>query len=266
MHRHPRTILAATMLVIASTLLAGCPVNNPSAGGKQPTPVLVGLRVPGATLGSFVPAFPAPPMPPPFKVLPVTDGIVQVLFNAPTGSVFSVSARVAGATSNGTPLAESTHFQAGAGGFNVISVDASSVYTMEVQLPLILTAPPTAIPADILVVNRSLRTDMTDSDPMVVSLLPMLSTVTVVVNGAGHVISSPPGIKCGISPLGHVMAPCSFDFPPGTVTLEPNSRDNRVDHFDGWTSGCPGPPDSSCILTVDGIHNPPPLTARFSGP
>jgi hypothetical protein len=250
MHGRRRTILAAVMSAIALTLLTGCP--NPPAGGKQPTPVFVGVSVPGATLTTQ-----------PVKVLPVRNGIMRLLFTAPVGSVFRVSARFA-PNSYLMPLAENAPASPGAGFFNVIGVDSNSVFTLQVQLPAILT-PPAPVPADILVINHSLRTDVTDSDPMIVNLLPARSTVTVVVNGPGHVISSPPGLYCGTSSLGHPLSPCSFNFPPGIVTLEPNSVDNRVDHFDGWTSGCPGPPDSSCILTVDGLHSVSPIHAQFSG-
>jgi hypothetical protein len=157
-------------------------------------------------------------------------------------------------------------------------------YVMQVQLPASLTTPipnlGKAVGVDILVVNKSLRTDTTDSDPMIVSLGAAFSTVTVMVNGAGHIqsiwtppvgipgqtTSASPGILCGISSLGRNLTTCTFDFPPGTLTLAPNSRDNSVDHFDGWSSGCPTDPTQSCILTLDGLNNPPPLTAGFSGP
>ena len=64
--------------------------------------------------------------------------------------------------------------------------------------------------------------------------------------------------------MGNPMHPCNFDFPPGTVKLEPNSEDNRVNHFDGWTSGCPAlASDGSCLVSVDGVHNPGAVTAAF---
>jgi hypothetical protein len=214
-------------------------------------------------------------MAPSFTVLPANRNMVRIHLLAPTGSVFKVTVRATGASTEPS-LAEGTPAQSGAGFFSAsqdvtINPTNPAAFTMLVQLPAAL-APTPPIPLEILVVNRSLRTDVTDSDPMIVSLaatpvpppVTTMSTVTVVVNGPGHVVSNPPGIACGTSSLGNPMQPCSFNFSPGTVKLEPNSVDNRVNHFDGWISGCPAlAGDGSCLVSVDGVHNPGAVTAAF---
>lgn len=274
-----RRSILVTLLAFCSSLLAGCPGNNPPTPGKLQTPIFEALNVPGATHNSFVPSATTVQ---PLKVLPVRDGVVQIKFSAPFGMVFSVSARATG-SSTSVQLPQDTPSGAGGGFFKNVSETATrpADYVIQVQLPDFLTLPapfpgkPNGV--DILVVNSSVRTDQTDSDPMIVSLAPAFSTVTLTVNGPGHVqsqfsipgqptINAPPGILCGISSLGHNLLTCTFDFPPGTLTLAPNSRDNQVDHFDGWASGCPTDPHLSCVLTIDGINNPAPLTAVFSGP
>ena len=105
---------------------------------------------------------------------------------------------------------------------------------------------------DILVVDHSVTGDATDSAPMTVSLRQRkVFTVTVTVQGSGHVTSNPPGITCGTDYNNHPLTDCTHEFGPGPVTLLPNSNDPSTTHFVGWSGNC-APNMQNCILPLDG--------------
>ena len=68
-------------------------------------------------------------------------------------------------------------------------------------------------------------------------------TVTVTVEGSGHVSSDPAGIDCGEA--------CTAAFPSGTrVVLTPSPGPGFV--FDGWRGSCEGP--GTCTVVTDAPH------------
>jgi uncharacterized repeat protein (TIGR02543 family) len=72
-------------------------------------------------------------------------------------------------------------------------------------------------------------------------------------SGSGAVISSPPGITCGVD--------CTEDYVTGTtVTLQAFVDGNSK--FVGWTGACSGT-DPVCAITMDSAHS---VTAEFEGP
>jgi hypothetical protein len=121
---------------------------------------------------------------------------------------------------------------------------------MQVGAPSTLTDPGNY---DVLVVHQSLRTDTADSPPMVVALRQRkIWTVTVSVDGPGHVTSNPAGIQCGTSSSGRALTDCSYEFGPGTVALQPGSNDPPNTRFVGWSGNCPGSVQT-CSLTLNGM-------------
>src|SRR3954463_23723 len=67
--------------------------------------------------------------------------------------------------------------------------------------------------------------------------------LTVIVEGSGRVVSSPPGIDCD-------SATCSSDFPDGTtVSLASSASANSS--FAGWGGGCSGPGTCAIALRAD---------------
>src|SRR5207342_110463 len=98
--------------------------------------------------------------------------------------------------------------------------------------------------------------------PMVVPLRQRkVYTVTVMVSGSGHVQSSPGGILCGTAPSWAALTECSYEFGPGSVTLNPNSNDNLATSFKGWEGNCAG--RNPCSVTLDGTA-PVGATATFA--
>ncbi len=118
---------------------------------------------------------------------------MRVNFYAPVGSGFGVSLRDLSGTSVAT-LTENTGTPAPpeAGYFQIFDVRPSgsqAIYGMYVRAPLSLMDPANY---DIVVVDRSVHSDQTDSNPMVVVLRHRpVFTVTVEVIGCGHVTSNP---------------------------------------------------------------------------
>ncbi|NOT43539.1 MAG: hypothetical protein HOP14_02915 [Acidobacteria bacterium] len=153
-----------------------------------------------------------------------------------------------------TPLAlnSGTPAPPDAGYFQIVDVNVSSspaIYTMYARAPATLTDPANY---DVLVVNRSLRADRTDSAPMTLALRARkIFTVSVMVNGSGHVTSNPGGIQCGTSFSGAALSPCTFTFGAGTVSLLPNANDTSTTRFLGWSGNC-APGVQVCTLTLDG--------------
>ncbi len=165
LNRRSASRLALHAMVLACTTLGLASCNGGSGGGKLATPTLVIVKVPDLiTPGAWL-AVSAP-----FEVLPTKGRGVQVLFTAPVGSVFTVSLRAPNGSV--TPLTENTGTQppADAGYFQIVTVDPAQnppTYTMYVRAPQALPDP---VNIEILVVNHTLRTDSTDSDPLSVSL------------------------------------------------------------------------------------------------
>ena len=158
---------------------------------------------------------------PPAAVLPTRGRGVRVNFYAPVGGVFGVSLRdltgtsVATLTENtGTPAPpEDGYFQT----IHALQSGSQAIYRMYVRAPSSLMDPANY---DIEVVDRSVRSDQSNSKPMVVPLRNRpVYTVTVEVIGSGHVTSSPGGIECGTAYSGAALTRCSYEFGAGTVTL-----------------------------------------------
>lgn len=243
-------ILAMLCFALAAFLSAGCPTHNsPSTPlGPLPTPTFAQLQIPSQANGwvSYSPTSPSA------DVLPVKGRGVRVLFYSAVGGTFGVSLRALDGTS--IPLTENHQGSSPpteAGYFQIIDVNTAlnpPLYMMYVRAPLTLADPANY---DILVVNRSLRTDATDSAPMVVKLRQRkVFTVTVVVQGDGHVTSNPPGIQCGTTSNGRTLSDCSYDFGPGNVSLAPGSN-NPNTRFKGWSGNC-APSVQVCNLTLTG--------------
>lgn len=242
----PRLVQHAMVLACMTLGFASCNGSG-GGGGKLATPSLVIVKVPDLIApGAWL------PVSTPFEVLPTKGRGVQVLFTAPVGSVFTVSLRAPNGSV--TPLTENTGTQppADAGYFQIVTVDPAQnppTYTMYVRAPQALADP---VNFEILIVNHTLRTDSTDSDPMSVSLRKKkIFTVTVTVNGSGHVTSTPQGIQCGTSPSGHALTDCTHDFGPGPVSLAPNSNDPATTHFVGWAGNC-APSQQVCNFALAG--------------
>jgi hypothetical protein len=178
------------------------------------------------------------------------------------GSTFDVSLRALDGTVTGLTESRGTPPPSEAGYFEVINVNAAlnpPAYAMHVRAPQSLADPANY---DILVVNKSLRTDVTDSGPMVVPLRQRkVFTVFVSVVGNGHVTSNPPGIQCGTSSLGRPLTDCRYEFGPGLVRLNPDSNDLDTTRFDEWSGNC-APGVQVCEFTLDGTA-PVSATATF---
>jgi hypothetical protein len=228
-------------------MVAGCG-NQPPRSGALPTPTFGELEIPNPAGGWMTFSTSSPPP----EVLPTKGRAVRIWFYAPVGSTFDVSLRALDGTrtmladSRGNPMPPE------AGYFEVVSVNAAlnpPAYTMYVRAPLSLTDPANY---DILVVNKSLRTDVTDSPPMVVALRQKkVFTVIVSVSGNGHVTSNPSGIECGTSPSGASLNDCTHEFGPGSVSLAPGSNDLNTTKFVGWSGNC-APNVQVCTFTLAG--------------
>jgi hypothetical protein len=189
------TVFTAALVALTVVLVAGCGPNP--GGGQLAIPTFSQLHIPDPFAAGAWRIHATSTSPPP-EVLPTRGRGVRLLFHAPGGSTFGVSLRALDGTS--TPLTENqgTPAPPEAGYFQIVNVDAKqdpAAYLMFVRAPLMLADPANF---DILVVNRSLRTDVTDSAPMVVSLRQRkVFTVTVRVQGNGRVTSTPPVSNAG---------------------------------------------------------------------
>ncbi|MDP3700720.1 MAG: hypothetical protein Q8R72_07425 [Hylemonella sp.] len=232
-------------LAAALALLTGCPSPSVPRSGALETPVFSVLEIPQVN-GGWTTYSSAAPM----EVLPTRGRNLRVWFSAPLGSTFSVGLREPDGTLTALPQSQGAPVPAEQGFFQVISVNAAvtpPLYTVQLRSPLAMTSP--AI-FNVEVVNKTLRTDVSDSAPMVVRLAQVkVFTVTVAVSGNGHVTSNPPGIECGTSPQGRPLTQCSHNFGRGQVTLNPGSNDLNTTRFDGWSGNCAG---QSCQFTLDG--------------
>jgi len=255
--------LTAFLLLAALTACGGGKTGN---GGPVATPTFILLAVPDpAGSNTWVSVTTSPPQPGPAHVLPTTGRMVRIVFSAPIGSTFAVSLRALSGAVTTLPENTGTISDPNAGYFQIVSVNPNQnppLYTMHVRAPAALPDPANY---DVLVVHKSLRTDMTDSAAMVVPLRKAEFTVTVTVVGSGHVTSNPPGITCGTAPSGSSLADCSHNFGPSlglvTVVLDPHSNDLDTTRFGGWTGDCPQNVQS-CALSLDGA-TPRAATATF---
>ncbi|MET0985952.1 MAG: hypothetical protein ABW034_11145 [Steroidobacteraceae bacterium] len=253
------TIVTMAALLFIGTLLVACKDTRPS--GPLEAPIFRQLSIPDPAGSNAWSTFSTSS--PPAEVLPTRGRGVRVAFVAPVGSTFSVALRTLDGTS--TPLTENQAAPAPpeAGYFQVISVNANlnpPLYTMYVRAPQALSDPANY---DVMVVNRSLSSDVTDSAPMVVVLRQRkVFTVTVRVEGSGHVTSNPGGIQCGTASSGTPLTTCTFAFGPGQVSLAPNSNDPNTTRFVGWTGNCP-PGVQVCDMTLTGMA-PMSATATFA--
>lgn len=244
MHTSTRllSIFALALTAMAPLALTGC--NTTPGSGQLETPSFSTLEIRTATgWSTYTPTSPAA------TVLPTRGRAVQVWFYAPLGA-FSASLR----TPDGvvTPLAESRGAQQPpeAGFYEMVRVNANTtppLHTMYIRAPLTLSDPANY---DVLIVHKSLNTNRTDSNPMVLSLRARpVFTVTVQVVGNGRVTSNPPGIQCGTAPSGQALTDCSHDFGTGTITLAPGS--GNMSRFTGWGGNC-NPSVQVCSLTLTG--------------
>jgi hypothetical protein len=249
-----RLVLAGALVVLAGAALAGCGGGG-GAVTQRPTPTFGSLEIPDPSGSNNWATYSTNS--PPAAVLPTRGRGVRVNFYAPVGSVFGVSLRDLTGTSVAT-LTENTGTPAPPedGYFQIIDEHPSgtqAIYRMYVRAPSSLMDPANY---DIEVVDRSVRSDQSDSKPMVVPLRARkVYTVTVEVIGSGHVTSSPGGIECGSAYSGAPLTHCSYEFGPGTVTLNPNSNNDPAGptaiRFKGWEGNCPAGVQS-CPVTLDG--------------
>lgn len=250
-------ILVTALAVLAIALLPAC--NTVPRSGTLPTPGFVQSQTRNAAGTWSTASLQLSPAP---AVLPARGRAVRVAFTAPVGSTFTVWLRTPDGTATPVPEKQGTPPPPEAAYFEIVSVDVSlspPVYLMYVRAPISLTDPTTYA---IEIVNRSLRTDVTDSAPLVVALGKRpVYTVTVRVVGDGHVTSNPPGIQCGTSPLGRSLTDCRYEFGPGLVRLNPNSNDLDTTRFDEWSGNC-APGVQVCEFTLDGTA-PVSATATF---
>jgi len=248
MTRLTQWIIRAQGTFIAIAFLAGC-IPSPPRAAKQETPAFSTLEIPNSSGNGWTTYSPVSPPP---EILPVKGRAVKVWFYAPLGSVFDVSLRALDGSL--TRLSENHGAQEPPenGFFQVLNVNAGvspPLYTAYVRTPLSLTDQGNY---DILVVNKSLRTDVMDSDAMALPLRARkIYMVSVQVAGAGHVTSSPAGIECGISPSGRPLTQCSHDFGAGSVTLLPGANDLTTTKFIGWGGNC-DPNTQVCSLVLNG--------------
>lgn len=244
-------IFGASCIVLACALLAGCPNNNTPSSGPLPTPIFIQFEIPdpnGANTWLVSSTISPPP-----EVLPTRGRGVRVSFSAAVGSSFSVSLRALDGSLTPLPENQGTPAPPEDGYFQIRSVDVNAappIYHLYLRAPLALGDPANF---DVLIVTRSLRTDVTDSAPLVVSLRQRkIFTVTVQVNGNGHVTSNPAGIQCGTSPSGRALTDCSYEFGPGPVSLNPGSNDLNTTKFIGWTGNC-APGVQVCTFALTGM-------------
>lgn len=162
-----RAMVRATSLALLGLLLA-CN-GTPGGGAPLPTPVLHQLHVPMGNTWHTMPYQPASPGP--FDVLPTTGGAARIDFSAPIGSVFAVSIREpAVGTITALPEGTAATAPAGTGFFEIQGVNPNTnppFYTVYVRVPATLA---NSTNYDVLVVNRSMRNDATDSAAMVIML------------------------------------------------------------------------------------------------
>jgi hypothetical protein len=261
-------LLRALAVVALVGALAACGGGGSSSGNGGPvaTPGFILLAVPDpAGSNTWVSYTTSPPQPGPAHVLPTRGREVRIAFSAPIGSTFAVALRALSGAVTTIPENTGTVADPDAGYFQIVSVDPNQnppLYTMLVRAPAALPDPDNY---DVLVVHKSLRTDMTDSAAMVVPLRKAEFTVTITVVGAGHVTSNPPGITCGTAFSGSALTDCSHNFGPSlvpvTVVLNPNSNDQDTTRFMGWSGDCPSGVQS-CPLSLDGT-TPRTATATF---
>lgn len=244
-------------LVLAGALLAACN-GMPPASTQLATPVFVELQTPDAS-GGWATTTSLTPAP---AVLPTRGRGVRVAFTAPANSQFAVALRTPDGTATPVPQNPGTPAPPEAGYFQVMSVDntrSPPLYRLYVRAPAALTDPANYA---VEIVNQSARTDVADSAPLVVGLRQRpVFTVTVRVVGPGRVVSNPAGIQCGVAPSGAPLSACTFEFPPGPVSLAPNS--NTGARFVGWSGNC-APNQQVCTFALTGTA-PVTATATFAG-
>jgi hypothetical protein len=240
----------------ALALLTGCP--NIPRSGQLEKPVLSSLEIPTAT-GSWSTYSTSVP---PSEVLPTRGRVLRLRFYAPVGSSFGITLRSPDGTETMLPQNSGAALPAENGFFEIINVNTAvnpPLYLAHIRSPLSLMDPANF---DVLVVNKSLRTDVTDSDALVVRLgQRKVFTVTVQVSGNGHVTSNPPGIQCGTSSSGAAMSPCSYEFGNGPVSLNPAANDLNTTKFISWGGNC-DPAVQVCQFTLNGMA-PINATATF---
>jgi hypothetical protein len=249
-------MLVASFAALA--LLAGCET-NPTRSGKLDKPTFSTLEIPQPSGGGWTTFSTSSP---PAEVLPTRGRAVRIWFYAPLGSAFDVALRALDGTLTSLPQNHGAPVPPEEGYYQIVSENTAlnpPLYTMYVRAPLSLADPANF---DILVVNKSLRTDVTDSDPMVEPLRHRkVFTVTVQVVGNGHVTSNPPGIQCGTTSSGMALTDCSHEFGPGQVNLNPGSNDLNTTKFSAWSGNCEAGVQV-CQLTLDGMA-PAAATATF---
>jgi hypothetical protein len=249
----------AAFTALAAIFLAGCGP-WPKGGGQLATPTFSVLEIPDPSGSNNWTTFSTSS--PPTEVLPTRGRAVRVWFYAPVGSIFGVSLRALDGTV--TMLAEKhgTPAPPEAGLFEMVGENVSlnpPLYTMYVRAPQALMDPANY---DILLVAKSLRTNVADSNPMVVALRQRkVFRITVQVSGSGHVVSNPAGIRCGTAPSGAALTDCSYEFGPGTINLAPAANDLNTTKFIAWAGNCAASVQV-CVLTLTGMA-PVLATATF---
>lgn len=228
----------------ALALLTACP--SVPRSGQLEKPSLSSLEILQSNGGNWMTVS----GPAPLEILPTHGRVLRVRYRAPIGSSFDVALRTPGGQLTALPQNHGAQLPSDAGYFQVLNVNPNltpPMYTMELRPPVTLPDPANF---DVLIVNKSLRTDVQDSEPLVVRLAQRREfTVTVQIQGGGRVTSNPPGIACGTSISGQPLTQCSYAFGPYAVTLNPGSSSGN--RFLGWEGNCPSA-TQPCTITLNG--------------
>jgi hypothetical protein len=262
-----RIKLSAIFLVcVIISFLSAC---NP--GPPAQTPILISLSVPGAVppdYGNVAPSTSGSFSIPPLFWSPtarITNPLRLVIATPyPSGLTVTVVDPATG-TTVGLPQIDPNSAGPSTGYYQIGNVDPGHnppQWTLTLQLPGSLISK-TALHIQIVdvSVNSNLTGQQLRSAPLDISLVSMTPdyTLTIDVQGPGHVQSKPNGILCGADPLGGAnLSPCTNNFHPLVppfpvpfqvipVALNPNSNQNA--HFVGWAGACTGKVDCSVILT-----------------
>jgi hypothetical protein len=180
------------------------------------------------------------------RILPVQGRAVRVEIQANLGT-FGVTLRELNGTL--TPLTQLPTGGVpapGAGFFEVTTVNVNAQPPIQM---LVVRAPATiADPAnyDVMIVARSSTGGVPDSAPLIIPLRAKANfTVTVTLNGSGHVTSDLPGISCGTS-----QNVCTAEF-TAPVTLAAQSASSGTITFRTWQGSCT-PNGQRCTVSSSG--------------
>jgi hypothetical protein len=174
---------------------------------------------------------------------------VQLILNAPQPSSLTISVAEVPQTVFALAQISAGDPEPATGYFRVDRMDTASGLSrwfVTVRPPEVFLLSQTLTRYTISVTNVSHNPFTTGtartSAPLVVTLDTRPDfTVTVAIDGPGHVTSDLPGISCPPN--------CQFIFGSYPVTLNPGSSDPGTDRFLGWTGNCSGTNVCNLVLT-----------------